>query len=177
MILPLDGDERSGWKPGRPYALSNGSFREIEPAFSPDGRWLAYASDESGKPEVYVRPFAGEGATVQVSTAGGTQPVWSRNGKELVFLQDQRSIVSAAYSAANATFRPDKPRLAAALPGTPLVSPPGPVGHPRTFDLDPNGKRFAVLGPPPAAEMEKRNQIILITNFRAVLRRATGSRN
>src|SRR5262249_5231793 len=65
MILPMEGDEASGWRPGKPTVFSNGPFNEVEPVFSPDGRWLAYQSDESGRFEVYVRPFPGAGGKWQ----------------------------------------------------------------------------------------------------------------
>jgi hypothetical protein len=112
MILPMEGDEKSGWKRGRRYGLSNGSFPEIEPAFSPDGRWLAYVSNESRNAEVYVRPFPGPGGRWQVSTGGGYLPTWSRNGKELFFRQGRRSIMGVSYTVRNDVFQPDKPRLA-----------------------------------------------------------------
>ena len=57
MILPIEGDEASGWKPGAPIVFLNGSSNEAEPMFSPDGRWLAYHSNEFGQFEIYVRPF------------------------------------------------------------------------------------------------------------------------
>ena len=57
MILPMEGDEASGWRPGKPTVFLNSPFTETYPMFSPDGRWLAYASDESGRNEVYVGPF------------------------------------------------------------------------------------------------------------------------
>ena len=53
--------------------------------FSPDGHWLAYVSNESGRPEVYVQPFPGPGGKWQISTEGGTEPAWNRNGKELFY--------------------------------------------------------------------------------------------
>jgi eukaryotic-like serine/threonine-protein kinase len=65
-----------------PYLQS--AANEWSASFSPDGRWVAYVSDESGRSEIYVRPFAGDGRT-QVSTEGGTAPVWSRDGRELFF--------------------------------------------------------------------------------------------
>lgn len=55
------------------------------PKFSPDGKWLAYCSNESGKPQVYVQAFPGPGAKIQVSNDGGTDPVWKRSGGELYF--------------------------------------------------------------------------------------------
>jgi serine/threonine-protein kinase len=78
VTVPLAG---SG--PSRPILGS--SYDEDYPALSPDGRWLAYVSTESNQAEVYLRPFPGEGAKVRVSQNGGTEPVWSRNGKELFY--------------------------------------------------------------------------------------------
>ena len=62
--------------------------------FSPDGRWLAYDSDESGRFEVYVRPFPGPGGRWQVSMAGGSQPHWRRDGKELTFLTSDNKLMA-----------------------------------------------------------------------------------
>ena len=62
-----------------------GPSEELSPSFSPDGRWLAYVSDESGRNEVYVRPYPEHDPRVPISTDGGTEPVWSRDGRELFF--------------------------------------------------------------------------------------------
>jgi hypothetical protein len=59
---------------------------DTNPAISPDGRWLAYRSDQEGQPEVYVEPLTGSGGRLKVSTQGGTQPVWSNRGTELTYL-------------------------------------------------------------------------------------------
>ena len=88
-----------GWKP----ITQTDNVREGWPAFSPDGRWLAYGSNESGGSfEVYVRPFPGAGPTVQVSRSGGLAPVWSRDGTELFFrgkdAEGQRWIMTAPVS-------------------------------------------------------------------------------
>jgi Tol biopolymer transport system component/predicted Ser/Thr protein kinase len=77
--LPLTGERK-------PFPVVQTSFDEIEGQFSPDGRWLAYASNESGRYEIYSRPFPGAGGKWQVSTAGGTQPRWGRDGKELFYM-------------------------------------------------------------------------------------------
>jgi serine/threonine-protein kinase len=61
------------------------AYAESAAAFSPDGRWLAYVSDESGRNEVYVRPFSGAGGRIKISSDGGTEPVWTRGGRELVY--------------------------------------------------------------------------------------------
>ena len=60
-------------------------FNEGGGSFSPDGRWLAYVSDESGRNEIFVQPYPGPGGKWQVSTEGGTEPLWNRNGRELFY--------------------------------------------------------------------------------------------
>jgi eukaryotic-like serine/threonine-protein kinase len=82
---------------------------ELFPRFSPDGRWLAYVSNESGANEVYVQPFPGPGEKWIVSNEGGTDPVWARNGHELFYRQgDQMMAVSISSARAFATARPKR---------------------------------------------------------------------
>jgi serine/threonine-protein kinase len=69
----------------RPWLES--PYAETASAFSPDGRWMAYVSDESGRKEVYVRPFSGAGGRIKISSDGGAEPVWSRGGRELLYRQ------------------------------------------------------------------------------------------
>ena len=86
--------------------VSAGSFDEYMPALSPDGRWIAYVSVESGHEEVYVRPFpATDQARWQLSTLGGSQPLWSHNGRELFYVTPGDSLV-AVEIAPGAEFRP-----------------------------------------------------------------------
>lgn len=77
-VIPIDGDHT-------PQILVQGPFNAGGARFSPDGRWVAYVSDESGRNEVYLRPYPQAGARIQISAEGGTQPVWSPNGRELFF--------------------------------------------------------------------------------------------
>src|SRR5262249_11455535 len=72
-------------QPDQPHAFLATKFLESAAVFSPDGRWLAYVSNESGRNEIYVRPFPGPGEKVQVSTDGGGEPFWPRNGHEWLF--------------------------------------------------------------------------------------------
>jgi Tol biopolymer transport system component len=74
--LPLEGDRK-------PFPVVQTRFSERDPQFSPDGKWIAYQSDESGRHEIYVQPFAGQGGKSQVSTEGGAQVRWRRDGREL----------------------------------------------------------------------------------------------
>ena len=83
-VLPLDTRQ--------PHAFLKTVANEDSPRFSPDGRWLAYSSNESGTDEVYVRPFPGPGGTLPISTEGGREPVWSRNGRELFYRQGEKML-------------------------------------------------------------------------------------
>jgi Tol biopolymer transport system component len=91
--LPLTGDRR-------PFPVVQTSFDEIAGQLSPDVRWLAYASNESGRYETYVRPFPGPGGTLQVSTAGGTQPRWSKDGWELFYVSPDGHLMAVPIRAA-----------------------------------------------------------------------------
>ena len=105
-ILPIDGNESSGWKIGKPTVFLKTPFIEQEPMFSPDGRWLAYFSNESGPYEVYVRPFPGPGGKWQISTGGGVYPTWSRARSELFFFTLDQQIMVASYKVDGQSFGP-----------------------------------------------------------------------
>ncbi len=78
----------AGLRAGKPETFLKTTADERHPAFSSDGRWLAYTSNESGKYEVYVRAFPDKGGKWQISNAGGAYPIWSSNGHELFFRTD-----------------------------------------------------------------------------------------
>ena len=86
MMLPMEGDAVRGWTPGTPTAFLATPAIEVLPSFSPDGRWLAYQSNEGGLFEIYVRAFPGPGGKWRVSSDGGVWPIWSPAGRELLFL-------------------------------------------------------------------------------------------
>ena len=79
-VLPLEGEDRE------PKPLLNTPFMEVRGRFSPDGRWIAYESDESGRGEIYVQAFSGTGGKWQISTNGGTEPQWRHDGRELYYV-------------------------------------------------------------------------------------------
>jgi serine/threonine protein kinase len=171
MKLTVEGDEKTGWKIGEPKPLLNSAFNERTPAFSPDGRWLAYKSDESGSPEVYVQPFPGLAGRWQISTGGGANPKWSRNGKELYYRtftitggQDVKVMV-APYSIAGESFHAEKPHIWS--PGQFSIRGSEYSG----FDLHPDGKRVAVLRAPEAETGPALNKVTLMFNFFEELRR------
>ena len=112
-ILPMDGNEESGWKPGKPTVFLHTPAIEQEPAFSPDGRWLAYHSNESGAFEVYVRPFPGPGGKWQISSGGGQYPTWSRARSELFFNNPNLQLMVAPYRRTASRSRPSGRRSGA----------------------------------------------------------------
>jgi Tol biopolymer transport system component len=81
---------------------------EGAPSFSPDGHWMVYASDESGRWEIYVQPYPGPGGKLQISTDGGREPVWNRNGRELFYRNGIRMIAVDVITQPN--FSAGKPR-------------------------------------------------------------------
>jgi len=145
-------------------------FVEVEAAFSPDGRWLAYQSNESGRFEVYVRPFPGPGGKWQVSTGGGTYPTWSQKEKELFYRTPEYTLMVAPYAAEADSFRAEKPRQ-----WSPGLVPARGLNN-RVFDLHPDGQRFAVLKTAEQGAEEKRDHVVLIQNFFDELRRVAPAR-
>jgi Tol biopolymer transport system component len=109
--LPLE-EQNGQLKAGQPEPFLKSAFADLFPHFSPDGRWLAYSSNESGRPEIYVRAFpqpaSGVGGKWQVSNNGGDSPVWSRAGHELMY-QSGDQIMTASYTVQGDTFVADKP--------------------------------------------------------------------
>jgi Tol biopolymer transport system component len=164
MILPVEGDEASGWKPGKPTVFFESSFHELNAVFSPDGRWLAYQSNESGSMEVYVRPFPGPGEKMQVSSGGGMYPTWSRSSKELIYQHvEDWTLMVAAYTTEGDSLRAERPRRLARIPRRGFGMP--------GFDLHPDGQRFAVLKAAEETTDIRQDHMVLIPHFFDELRR------
>ena len=98
-VLPISGD-------GQPSPFLQSEFNERQAQVSPDGKWIAYTSDESGTPEVYVQTFPNPGSKLRISTGGGSQPKWRRDGRELFYIATDRTLMAvgvkpgAAFEAA-----------------------------------------------------------------------------
>ncbi len=165
-ILPMEGDETSGWRPGKPTVFLSTQFDERQPAFSPDGQWLAYVSNETGRNEAYVRAFRGQGKWT-ISVGGGGTPTWSRTKRELYYGTGVGSsqIMVVPYTVEGDSFRPGKPHL---------WSQQGRYrsqGPSRMFDLHPDGTRFALAAADQAEPGAKRDHLTFLFNFFDELRR------
>jgi serine/threonine-protein kinase len=137
-------------------------FNESVPQFSPDGNWLAYTSNETGRWEVYVQPYPSSGGKWQISTEGGTEPVWNRNGRELFYRSGDRMM--AVDIATQPSFTAGKPRV---LFQGHYVPPPGTTPN---YDVSPDGQRFLMIKPSDAGDAAPA-QINVVLNWFEELRR------
>jgi serine/threonine-protein kinase len=129
---------------------------EGEPALSPDGRWLAYASDESGTFEVYVRPFPDvSSARWQVSTTGGGEPVWSPNGRELYYRNGRNQMIAAALVGGPGFTVGEQRELFSTAPYLDL-------GFAQSYGVSPDGRRFVLVR---EAAPSQESELILVENW------------
>jgi serine/threonine-protein kinase len=152
-------------KAGKPGVYLQMSVMVREAAFSPDGRWIAYGSQESGSNEIYVRSFPDKGGKWQISNSGGTIPIWSPSGGELFYYSEDRRIMVVNYTAKGDSFLPNKPRL---WSETQLAD----TGVFQNYDIAPDGKRFVVLMPAEGSDkQESQSHVTFLLNFYDELRR------
>ncbi len=150
-VLPLS-------PPGEPRPLIATAANEFGAAATRDGRWIAYVSDESGRPEVYVQPYPLTGRRWQISSSGGTAPHWRADGRELFFVDLQSNLVSIAVDD-RAGFVTGPPQKL-----FPLESWAG-------YDVAPDGQRFLVERP---LEDRYRAPITVALNWRQALQKGNG---
>ncbi len=141
-------------------------FNEEYPAVSPDGRWLAFVSDQSGLQEVYVRSLERSGETVVVSQTGGTEPVWGPGGRELFYrgtIEGQTAIIAATLDTSAGLVVTRRQPL---FPASEYV---GSAVH-ANFDVSPDGERFVLIQRSPGT------RIMVIQNLPALVERRRGAR-
>ena len=165
--VPLESDN-AGLRAGKPEVFLQTLAIELAPSFSPDGRWMAYSSDESGSAQVYVRAFPDKGGKWEISNSGGGYPMWSRNGHDLFFETLDNHIMVAAYAVKGDSFVVDKPRVWSEK----QLGGGGMLNAAKNVDLAPDGKRIIALMPVETAEAQKaQNQVIFLENFFDEVRR------
>lgn len=147
-VLPMFGDKK-------PYPLLATEFDEAFARFSPDGRWVAYASDAVGTSEVYVREFQGTGGSWRVSTGGGSFPCWRRDGKELFYIW-RGKLMAVDVKARATSFEPGVPKLLFETSGT------------WNYDVSRDGQRILIAVP---VEESSPEPITVVLNWAADLKR------
>jgi dipeptidyl aminopeptidase/acylaminoacyl peptidase len=152
-VLPLGGEGLSA-EGRKPFVFAQTPFNERDARFSPDGRWIAYNSEESGQYEVYVQPFPGPGRRVQVSIGGGRFPEWRRDGRELFYLAPDSRVTAVPMTLTSS----------AAMAGTPVPLFAAPPGTP--FVVTADGQRFLVS---PVAEPQ--SPLTLVLNWAGAVRK------
>jgi serine/threonine-protein kinase len=157
FVLPLSGDRKL-----RPFLQTK--FWEEYPRFSPDGGWVAYVSNESERSEVYVRSFPGPGPKWQVSTEGGTEPRWSRSGRELFYRDRNKMMVVDVET--KPTFRAGRPRT--------LFEGSYCYFDFNSYDVAPDGTRFLMIKED-AAESGPAHVNVVLNWFEEVKRRVPGA--
>ena len=157
-----------------PLARRKGFFGtasfEVYPSFSPNGKWLAYGSNESGTWQVYVRKVLDKSAPpVRVSVNGGRIPSWSPNGRDLFYRTDDQQIMVTAYKESEGTFVADVPRS-----WSRVVL--GDTGVFANFDASFGGDRIAALVPAADGDQQAPNHVTVLFNFFGELRRRVPAR-
>jgi len=167
--LPLESDG-AGLRAGKPEVFLQTQAEERSPSFSPDGRWLAYSSNESGTYQIYVRAFPDKGGKWQISNSGGAYPMWSRTRHELFFETLDNHMMVATYAVKGDSFVADKPRIWSEKQLA------GVVNSSKNVDLAPDGKRIVALMPVGTAEGQKaQSHVIFLENFSDEVRRRTAT--
>ena len=152
--LPLTGDQK-------PFVYLEGHPTAFQTTFSPNGRYVAYTSNETGRYEVYVQTFPQHLGKWQVSTAGGSQPMWRSDGKEMFYISPDGEVMSVDVSTTSSEFR---------------AGTPNPLFHQPLSDLEmrngyavsPDGRRFLMLVP---AGQAKPEPITVVLNWQALLKK------
>ena len=167
LTVPVDIDS-GGLKAGKPEPFLRTSANELYPAFSPDGRWIAYRSFETGASEIYVRAFPDTGGKWPVSMGGGVIPIWSPVGSELFYRTEGQQIMRVPYRQNAEAFSPDPPRPWMKVSLANITQ--------RNLDISPDGTRFVALLPANQPEAEaQRNHVVFLQNFGDELRRRVGT--
>ena len=157
FVLPLGGNAQD--RKATPYLQT--PFKESHPQFSPDGKWVAYMSNESGRDEVYIKTFPLSSGKWQVSNNEGDQPRWSRDGKELFFLSSTR-LWAAGIRTVAGRIEIDAPHSFFGITRFP--------GPDYVYDVAPDGQRFITVRVPGTSNLESA-PIAIISDWQAGLKK------
>ena len=153
---------RAGVTETTPVAVLQAAHDAFMPALSPDGKWLAWAASESGRYEVYLRPFPDPGTTVQVSIDGGTEPAWSPDGRTIYYRADRRMMAATLSSTGPHAVTRRRMLFTDTFDGD------MPMPH-RNYDVMPDGRRFVMIAPTESRAPETIVALNWLAEFRAKL--------
>jgi Tol biopolymer transport system component len=150
VLLPMEAGS------GKPQFLYATPFLKTTPVFSPDGRWIAYTSSDSGRSDVFISAYPGPGATIQVSSEGGTMPRWRGDGGELFYRNGGKMMAVKIES--KPAFKPDRPEELFER------------SYGNGYDVTPDGKRFLMVKNLAVANAGETNQLRVVVNWREDLK-------
>ena len=149
---------------GKPFPYLQSQFDEKHGRFSPDGRWVAYTSNESGREEVYVQSFPRSGSRLQISTGGGREPQWRKDGTEVFYISEDRTLVAVPVKFTSSASEPlqlgqPKPLFPVTLPDTFFVG--------RSYEVSNDGQRFLM----PAIASDTAPPLTVVLNWQTGLKK------
>jgi Tol biopolymer transport system component len=147
---------------GKPFPVVQTEFEEGGAQFSPDGKWIAYQSDESGRFEVYLQPFPGPGARTLISTAGGTQVRWNRSGRELFYIALDGHLMAVPIGTASNGTAPNAGTPVALFATRIFGGLPGQANYRQQYMVSPDGQHFLIH----TVVQEETSPIIVILNWK-----------
>jgi Tol biopolymer transport system component len=147
--LPMNGRD--------PFPVVNTSFDEGSAVFSPDGRWIAYVSNDTGAMQVYVQPFPPTGWRLRLSTTNGTSPRWTRGGRELVYATTEQEFMAVEITVAGQVIQASAPRK--------LFAHPHVGGNWNHFAVEPTGDQFLLAVP----QIETAGTMTVVLNWPLLL--------
>lgn len=156
MALPIDGDRS-------PLVVAASEFSERDGHVSPDGHWVAYASNETGRWEIYVQSFPAPGTRVTVSTGGGQWPTWRDDGRELYFLDPTDRLMAVPVTVGGSTLAlgVPAPLFEAVIGGTRIIR--------NLYEAGADGQRFLVVAP--GDDEARERPLTVIVNWRERIRK------
>jgi eukaryotic-like serine/threonine-protein kinase len=160
-VVPLDGDRAPIPYSVDRFSIAQGQFAPVADRGSGPPKWIAYVSNEAGDNEIYVQAFPPTGRGIRISSGGGLQPRWRRDGRELFYIAPGGSVMATSVTLAP-DFKFEPPRELFKVP----ITSGGPRAFAFHYDVTPDGKRFLVITTP-QAEAEGTNPITVVLNWLA----------
>ncbi len=153
-VVPMEGAER------KPFAIETSRFYQTQLRFSPDSRWIAHVSAETGQNEIFIQPFPPTGARYRVSNAGGREPQWRADGQELFYIAGSKLMAVDINTAAG--------KIGLGMPRVLFEAPLGPLGPRNRYLVSRDGKRFLI---PTPMEDQSTKGFTVIVDWPALLKR------